>query len=357
MNVLEKDIKELITQKKYFQGFENCKILITGATGLIGSILVKTLLTYAKENNVKIIVYACCRNEKKFYEVFENYQCPNLRGFFSDILDIDISNLDIDYIVHGASVTDSKTFVEKPVETIKVALEGTTKILDQCIGKKLKGIVYLSSLEVYGSFTDINTKDEKAFENIKNVTETDYGYIDTLSVRSSYSESKRMVENICISYGHEYDLPIKICRLCQTFGAGVEYNDNRVFAQFARSVLEKKDIVLKTKGETIRNYCYTTDAISGILRVLEKGTIGEAYNVANKDTTISIYEMAKLVCSLYAEKNISVIFDLVDDITKAGYNPVVKLQLDTTKLEKLDWEAKVPLKEMFVRLIDSLGEM
>lgn len=357
MTVLEKDIKELITQKKYFQGFENSKILVTGATGLIGSILIKSLLTYAKENNVKIIVYACCRNEKKFQEVFEKYQSPNLRGIFSDILDIDISTLDIDYIVHGASITDSKTFVEKPVETIKVALNGTTKILDQCIGKKLKGIVYLSSLEVYGSFTDINHRDDNTLGNIKNVTETDYGYIDTLSVRSSYSESKRMVETICASYAQEFGLPIKICRLCQTFGAGVEYNDNRVFAQFARSVLEKKDIVLKTKGETIRNYCYTTDAISGILCVLEKGIIGEAYNVANRDTTISIYEMAKLVCSLYAEKNISVIFDLTDDITKAGYNPVVKLQLDPTKLEKLDWNCSVPMEEMFVRLIDSLGEM
>lgn len=339
MDILEKDINELVSNCKVFSKLENSSVLVTGSTGLIGSILVKSLL---KNKNIK--VYACCRNREKFNSVFKNYISPNLISIFSDILDFDISNLNIDYIIHTASITDSKTFIEKPVETLNIAIDGTRNLLKQCVNKNIKSFVYLSSLEVYGTFYD--------FDGIKNVKETDSGYIDTMSVRSSYSEGKRIVENICKSYCNEYKVPVKVARLCQTFGAGVLYNDNRVFAQFARAIIEKKDIVLKTKGETVRNYCYTTDAVSGILTILLKGNSGEAYNIANMETTISIVDMAKQVCSLYTDSNSKVVFDIAEDASKLGYNPVVKLQLDSTKLQTLGWQPFINLKEAYKRLIE-----
>ena len=344
--ILENDIEELISQKKYFEAFEETSILVTGATGLLGSILIKSILSYAKQNQKKISVYAVCRSKEKFEKAFETYICDNLKPIFSDIISIDISKIEVDYIIHGASITDSKTFVEKPVETISIAVDGTRNLLQQCIEKNLKGFVYLSSLEVYGTFN--------SFKGIKNVTENEAGYINVLSVRSSYSEGKRMVENICAAYASEYKIPVKITRLCQTFGAGVEYNDNRVFAQFARAVIENKDIVLKTKGETTRNYCYTTDAVSGILTVLAKGVVGDVYNIANMQTTISIADMAKLFCSLYPDSNSKVVFDIAEDAEKFGYNPVVKLQLDSSKLESLGWNVKVPFEDMCRRLVKGM---
>ena len=344
--ILEADIKDLIFHKEYFKPFENASVLVTGATGLIGSILIKSLLSYSSKNEVSIKVYAACRSEEKFKSVFANYLSDNLIPLYSDIQNLDIADFKIDYIVHGASVTDSKTFVEKPVETIAIALDGTRNLLNQCVRKNLKAFVYLSSLEVYGTFN--------GYEGIKNVVETDSGYIDTLSVRSSYSESKRMVENICSAYAKEYGLPIKVARLCQTFGAGVEYKDNRVFAQFARSVIEHKDIVLKTKGETVRNYCYTTDAVSGILTVLAKGNAGEVYNIANMNTTISIADMAKLFCTLYPESKSKVVFDIAENAEKLGYNPVVKLQLDSGKVSSLGWKAEVEFDQMCKRLVEGM---
>lgn len=339
MDILENDINELVINHEIFNKLENSSVLVTGSTGLIGSILVKSLL-----KNGKIKVYACCRNQEKFNFVFKNYISSNLIPIFSDILKLDISNININYIIHTASITDSKTFIKKPVETINIAIDGTRNLLKQCINKKIKGFVYLSSLEVYGTFYDC--------DGIKNVKETDSGYIDTMSVRSSYSEGKRIVENICKSYCEEYKIPVKVARLCQTFGAGVLYNDNRVFAQFARAIIEKKDIVLKTKGETVRNYCYTTDAVSGIFTILLKGESGEAYNVANMKTTISIVDMAKLICSLYPDSNSKVVFDIAKDASKLGYNPVVKLQLDSTKLQSLGWKPLVNLEEAYKRLIE-----
>ena len=344
--IIESDIQELIKRKKYFEPFIGATILVTGATGLLGSLLVKSLSRYAYENNKNIKIYACCRNKEKFYSVFEGYKIDNIVPIFSDIIDLDISKYTVDYIIHAASTTDSKDFVEKPVDTITILVEGTKNLLFQCVEKSIKGFIYLSSLEVYGTFP--------GYSGIKNVPETDYGYIEPVSVRSSYSESKRLVETLCKACLSQYGVPVKIARLCQAFGAGVQYNDNRVFAQFARSVIEGRDIILKTKGETVRNYCYTTDAIAGILTVLAHGKAGEPYNIANKNTTISIADMANLFCELCPKSKSKVVFDIAEDVGKLGYNPMVKLQLDSSKLEQLGWKAEIDLEEMIRRLIGSL---
>ena len=261
-----------------------------------------------------------------------------------DIRDsIDIKD-EIDYIIHGASMTSSKAFVDFPVETIRTALEGTDNVLEFAKVKKIKSMVYLSSLEVYG----VTDPDKKS------IRESEYGYIDQLVSRSSYSEGKRMAECLCISYGNEYGVPVKIARLAQTFGPGVSYEDNRVFAQFARSAIEEKDIVLKTKGETYRNYCYTRDAIKGILCVLLKGQNNEAYNIANRETGITICNMAELIAHDIAEDKIKVIFDIADDSSRLGYGPTIKVALNTEKLERLGWKAEVDLKSAYERMIQSM---
>lgn len=347
MTQIQKDINELILNEKYFKTFHNSSFLITGSTGLIGSILIKSILTYNSKHNANITIYAHCRSENKFKYIFSDYLSSNLIPLYSDIQNINISNLNPDYVIHGASITDSKTFIQKPVETIFTTIDGTKNLLNQLKNKSIKSFVYLSSLEVYGSFQNCT--------ELKNVSENVSGYIDTTSIRSSYSEGKRMVENICCSYASEFNMPIKVARLSQTFGAGVDYSDNRVFAQFARSVIENTDIILKTKGETVRNYCYTTDAVSGILTILSSGITGNAYNIANMNTTISIYKMAELFCSI--SKNINIKLDLTEDASQLGYNPIVKLQLDTTKLQSIGWTPSVDLIEMINRLITSMKEL
>ena len=189
-----------------------------------------------------------------------------------------------------------------------------------------------------------------AEKNYNRRTEKDYGFIEILTPRGSYPESKRMVENLCISYGSEYGVPVKIARLTQTFGAGVTKSDNRVFAQFAKSVIDKKNIVLHTQGRTKRCYCYTTDAITAIYTILTKGENNTAYNVANKNTYISIYDMAKSL----ENENTKVVIEA--DNENHGYNPEMQICLDTQKLENLGWSAKTPLDEMFRRLICSMEE-
>lgn len=330
-SIFEEDIKNIIN---YFDMsvFDGKTILVTGATGLIGKLCVKSLLNSGYNTQVIALV----RDEEKAKNIFG--ESKRLTYLVQDINQRINTTRRVDYIIHAASTTSSKDFVEKPVETIYTAINGSRNILEFAKNKRLKGMVYLSSLEIYG----VNEK-----ENIK---ERDYGYIDILNPRSSYSESKKMVETMCISYGTEYGVPVKIARLAQTFGAGVSISDNRVFAQFAKAIINKENIILHTKGETKRNYCYTTDAVRGIFTILTKGENNNAYNVANENSYCSISEMAHLLENEYTKVEYK-----IDEVNR-GYNPTVKIALNTEKLNALGWEAKVNLKEMFDRLIMDFGK-
>lgn len=239
MNPILKEDIEIISQHDFVKELNNKSILITGATGLIGSTLALGLL----ESNFNIKVIALVRSEEKAKKVFgDYYNNENLEIIKGDVLDSISYSKNVDYIVHLASATSSKYFVEKPVETIQIAINGTNNILQFAREKKIQSMVYLSSLEVYG-VTD---------PNLESVTENMSGYIDSLKPRSSYSEGKRLAECLCASYLSEYDVPVKVARLGQTMGPGIDYNDGRVFAEFARCCIEGKDIVLHTEGKTTK---------------------------------------------------------------------------------------------------------
>ena len=339
MNPILKEDIEIIGQHDFVKELNNKSILITGATGLIGSTLALGLL----ESNYNIKVIALVRSEEKAKKVFgDYYNNENLEIIIGNVLDTISYSKKVDYIVHLASATSSKYFVEKPVETIQIAINGTNNILQFAREKKIQSMVYLSSLEVYG-VTD---------PKLESVTENMSGYIDSLKPRSSYSEGKRLAECLCASYLSEYDVPVKVARLGQTMGPGIDYNDGRVFAEFARCCIEGRNIVLHTEGKTTRNYCYTRDAALAILCVLLNGTNGEAYNVVNQETTISIRDMAEMLVKHYSEKNIKVVYEI--DQVNRGYNPDVIISLNTEKLKNIGFEAKTSLLESYTRMIESM---
>lgn len=320
----------------FFDSLNGKNILVTGATGLIGKTLVLSILQNTKSANV----IAHVRNKEKAEAIFFNVPYRERLSFLvSDIKEKIQKNEPIHYIIHAASETSSKVFVENPVETIETAITGTRNVLEFAREKNVESLVYLSTMEVYGT----PATDGK-------ILETQGTTLNTMEIRSSYPESKRLCESLCKAYASEYSVPVKVIRLTQTFGPGVSYHDGRVFAEFARCVIEKRNIVLKTKGETKRNYLYTADAVSAILAVLLKGSVGEAYNAANEETYCSIYEMAHLVAEECAKNEIQVVVQ-EQDISKFGYAPVLKMNLDVSKLKQLGWIANYTLKEMFVRMI------
>ena len=148
-------------------------------------------------------------------------------------------------------------------------------------------------------------------------------------------------------------MPVKIARLAQTFGAGVSISDGRVFAQFTKSCLAGTDIVLHTEGKSMGNYCYTADAVRGLLTILLRGENANAYTVVNENTAMPIRDVARLVSDTLTGGRTKIIFDIPECAYVYGYAPDVTMRLSASKLRALGWQAEVDLPEMFRRLAES----
>ena len=338
-NVLQEDLKYISNYDLPYEQMKGKSVLVTGATGLIGVSIVRALLTIG---NIRVI--ALVRNLEKAQTIYGNLVSPNLKIYISDITDEIKMEEPVNYIFHCASITTSKTMIEKPVETILTSVDGTNNILNFAREKKCESVVYVSSMEVYGSF-DIS----------KEIREEELGYINPLKVRSNYPESKRLCENMCVAYYSEFEVPVKIARLAQTFGAGILQGENRVFAQFAKSVINSEDIIMHTKGLSEGNYCYTRDCMTGLLTILLKGENGEAYNISNPECHTSIADMAKMVAEKIAGNRIKVIYDIPKTDT-FGYAADTKMKLNSDKLQKLGWSPSIGLEEAYRRMISDMKE-
>ena len=338
-----------------FEELRGKTIGITGATGLLGSCMVNCLRELSSTHNLGMTIVCFVRNMERALHLFPK-QADNSKNRYKEtptseliILKHDFSKKEeltfdahLDYLVHFASPTASQYFVKNPVETMQTDFDGTAQLLELARKKEVASIVNVSSLEVFGSIYD----DTKALK------EEEQGYINLADVRSSYPIAKRAAECLCHAYAKEYNVHVKTARLAQTFGAGVDKEDNRVFAQFARNIIAGEDIVLHTTGELSRCYCYTIDAIEAILYILLKGKDGETYNVANESTYISIIDMAHFLCKEF-NPSVRPVIKLKDGM---GYSPMTKLRLCCDKVQQLGWAPQYDMRTMFDRLISSLKE-
>lgn len=336
MKVFEEDLNRIAQELKELE-LKNKSFFITGATGLVGSVLVKALAFANDHYDLNNRVVAQVRNPQKAKKVFDGYE--GITYCVGDVRDIISYPGNVDYVIHAASETKSKNMIDFPVETLWTALSGAKNLLDFACEKKIEKMVFLSSMEAFGS-VDGNQR----------TSEEKLGYIDLRKVRSCYPESKRMIENMCVCYSSEYGVPVTIARLAQTFGAGVSSEDNRVFAQFAHSAMTGEDIVLHTAGTSCGNYVYTADAATAIFTLLKKGISGECYTVANETSSMRIKDMAELVANCVADGKIRVVVDIPAD-KQFGYAPDVNLKLDASKLRSLGWKPQINLEESYKRLI------
>lgn len=305
------------------------KVFVTGATGLIGSALCHELVARGAH------VIAFVRNLEK---AAAKLPCE-VEMVVGDMMKPIVYAGRTDYIVHAASETASRSFVERPVEIIEETLMGARHVLDFARQKSVKGMVFLSTMEVYG-LTDS-----------EDVKETDYAALNPMSPRNCYPEAKRLVECLFASAAKEYDVPVRIARLTQTFGKGVARGDKRVFAQFAAAACEGRDIVLKSDGLTARCYCSLDDAVSAILAILSRGENGVAYNVANPETFCTIREMAELVAREFSDGRTKVVIDK-SNVEGCGYLPPYRMKLNVDRLKGLGWSPHEGLREMFAQLLE-----
>jgi len=330
---------------KDYNALRGCAILITGATGLIGGSAVRALLYLNRVHNLGLTLLCPVRNIEKAKQALSGiYSRRELNVFEADICDMPEITGPVDYIIHAASPTASKYFIERPVETINAVVRGTMNMLELAREKNVRGMVYLSSMEAFGQVTDERPR-----------AEGELGSIDLSSARSSYSEGKRLCELMCACYAKEYGVPVRTARLAQTFGAGVSADDNRVFMQFIKAALRGEGPVLHTRGLSLGNYVHISDCVSAILTLLTRGAIGESYNTSGDDCCASIFSLAERVCEALTD-GVRPVIDIPENAEKLGYAPDTKLIMDSSRLKALGWQPRFSLDDMINSLARDIAE-
>lgn len=300
-------------------------IMITGATGLIGSAIVDLLIHYNETHNIPISIFAAGRSQEKIQKRFRNY-CK--KSYFQYV-NYNASRLDnpfpntVNYIIHGAGYSFPAVIMKEPVETMFNTFIGMYDVLKYATKCNAKRVLYVSSSEIYG----IKETNQSRKEN-------EYGYIDPLNHRNSYPISKIAAETLCASYAAEYDLNLVIVRPGHIYGPTASLKDNRVSSSFAYNAAEGNNIVLKSDGLQIRSYCYCLDCASAIIKTLIKGETNQAYNISMPDSIISIKQMAEILA--HAGK-VKLIYKEAQSNEKEAFNPMSNSSLNSKKLIDLGW--------------------
>ena len=336
MTTYQEDILHIFKADLPWEKLSGANILVTGATGLIGGCLVEALMV---NPNRDYHVYASGRNEERARKRFAEFAEVKAFHFIQHDVMLPLqSDVDFDYIIHAASNASPNFFAQKPVEVIKSNIDGVANLMEYGLTHGMKRFLYVSSGEVYGE------GDGRIF------TEEYSGYVNCTSPRSCYPSSKRAAETLCVSYAAEYSADVVIARPCHTYGPHFTEQDNRVYAQFIRNVLKREDIVMKSTGEQFRSWCYVVDCVSALLHILLKGECGEAYNIADDKSNISIKELAEIVAKIGGSK---VVIDVPNTDEKQGFNVVKKSVFSTKKIKELGWDIT---GSMYDKLLSTIVE-
>lgn len=338
--ILNEDMLDIIRQPVNWEKLENKTVMITGASGMVGSYFVRTLLKLNEVRDMNIHVVCVARNTGKIGEDIRLDRA-------AEILSHDVTqpfeyDKKIDYIIHAASPASPLIMQDHPVGTIAANVLGTYYTLELAREKNAEGYMFISSREIYGQ----PDEDQEFF------TEDTYGFVDPLNPRSCYPEGKKAAETMCASYKDEYGLNVKAARLAHTYGPGMSIYDGRVQADFLKNVLFREDIVMKSEGLPVRTYTYIADAIAGMFLILLNGT-DIAYNIGDENAKISIRGLAELLVKITPERNLSVRFDIPEGGTK-GCAPFTLGILDSSKLRALGWNPTNTIEEGFKRTIEYL---
>lgn len=334
------DLAKVVDNLPELKKLDGQSILMIGASGMIGSFLIDTLMLANQQLGLKIKIFAMGRNRKKLETRFLMY----LDSSFFEIVEGDVTeplpeNLVVDYMIHGASNTHPKAYATDPIGTIMTNLAGTDQVLKHAAATNVKRTLFLSTVEIYGE----NRGDVEKFN------EEYCGYIDCNTLRAGYPEGKRVSESLCQAYITKYDLDIVIPRLCRTFGPTMLASDTKASSQFILNAVNHEDIVLKSEGNQYFSYVYVADAVSAILYLLLHGESGQAYNVSNEKFDLYLKDLAKKIANISGK---TVIFELPDEVESKGFSKANTAILDNTKIKNVGWMPLFDLEESLEHTVE-----
>lgn len=318
-------------------------ILISGARGMIGSCLIDVLMHKNVQDGLNCNIYALGRNAESARSRFKQYDASPEFELIPHDINEPFERLwgKVDFVFHLASNTHPATYSGDPIGTITTNIIGTNNLLKFAVEHSTQRFLFASSVEVYGD----NRGDVEEFD------ESYLGYIDCNTLRAGYPESKRCGEALCQAYKRKYGLDIVIPRFSRVYGPSMLTSDTKASSQFILKAVAGEDIVLKSAGDQFYSYTYVADAVSGLLTVLLKGENGEAYNVSDEKSDITLKELARLCANIVGTK---VVFDLPDANESAGYSRAMVARLDNRKLKTLAWHAQTDIQSGLLKTIQIL---
>ena len=343
--IIKEDINVIINSFSGWDTFQDKTILISGANGFLPAYLVETFLALDRSYNISVI--ALVRNRQKAEKRLGHLLGdPHLKLFVHDVSEPFDLDDKIDFIIHAASQASPKYYGVDPVGTLSANVSGTMNLMKLAQKNNVESFLFFSSSEVYGQVQPHEIP----------IRENTFGYLDCAQVRACYGESKRMGENICVSYHTQYGVNAKIVRPFHTYGPGMAMDDGRIFADLVANIVNRQNIVLKSDGSAIRPFCYLADAILGFITVLVKGENGQAYNVGNPDEEHSILELSNILIDMYPELGLKVIVNNGAAGTSYLKSPVMRNSPDIAKIKQLGWSPKVSVQDGFRRTISSFQQ-
>jgi UDP-glucuronate decarboxylase len=339
--VIQNDLQALHQATVNWEHLKNKTILVTGATGMLASWFTFMLMYLNEKENYKIKLLLLARNKNKLKQVFGN-EPGYMKFIIQDVCETITVQTDIDYILHAAGAASPWYILNDPAGIAKANILGTLNVLELARKTSTQKVLFTSTREVYGKI-----------ENKDSITENDMGIINPLDSRSCYPESKRMAETLLKIYSIQHRVSFNTLRIAHVYGPGMQiHNDGRVIADLFNDALNNQDIQLKSDGTAIRAFCYISDAIEALFRVMINGKNNEAYNIANEMEPVTIFELAEMIQSIAGNnKKVSV---KNEEAPVPGYCNYKRVKLDTTKTESLGWRPKILLSEGICRTIDTL---
>ncbi len=320
------------------------RILVTGASGFLCSYLVDVLTTWSKPQ-LKIVAadnfIAASRDRLTHLAA-----SPAVELMPHDVTQPIPLDGPIDYIIHGASIASPVYYRRFPLETIKVNVEGTARMLDLTRATGAKSMLFLSSSEIYGDPDPqfIPTSEEYN------------GNVSCTGPRACYDESKRLGETLCATYFRLHAAPVKTIRPFNVYGPGQRLDDQRIIPDLVSAALNGGPITLFSDGRPTRSFCYARDFAAALLLVLLSSENGEAFNIGN-DEEISIRAAAETVAELGGNgAPLKVEYTVSRDHEYLTDNPSRRCP-DLSKIRlRLGWRPEVGFRDGIARTIRSYGE-
>ena len=349
-DIYKEDLEYIASLDLPWEKLEGAQLMISGATGMLGTLLVDAIMYKNEKDNLGCYVLAMGRDADKAFERFADHAENEFFEFYEQDVTRPMTgmpgmNYPL-YIVHMASNTHPRAYAKDPIGTITTNILGTYDLLEYATDPLHDGkcrFCLVSSNEIYGE----NRGDTELFD------ESYCGYIDCNTLRAGYPESKRCSESLCQAYISQNKADAVIARLTRSYGPTLLPDDSKAMTQFLKNAVAGEDIVLKSKGDQYYSYTYAADAVAGLLTVLLLGECGKAYNVADTPSDITLKELAELIAGHEGKK---VVFDIPDSEEAAGFSKATKARLDGSAIKSLGWSMHYDIKTGIDRTLRVLKE-